>query len=160
MSSHYPPEFIKQKSIDLRLPEEKIQMLCEAFELFDFSNDGNIGSEELYLVYNALGRNISKEEVAEIIKNIEDEKNQKLVEEGKFDETKYEEEEGEGELDIEEFLTLMSQEIHEEIERKEKDELQEAFERFGVDTKGGPKGITKKQIVETMERYGEKLSEA
>jgi Ca2+-binding EF-hand superfamily protein len=151
-------EFIKQKSQELRLPEEKIQMLCDAFDLFDFSGDGNIGAEELYLVYNAIGRTITKAETAAIIAGVEDMKRQQAIEEGKEVD---DDGEGEGELDIEEFLTLMSTEIHEEIERKEKDELQEAFERFGIDTKGGPRGLTFQQIASTMDRYtagSEKLS--
>ena len=42
----------------------------EAFELFDTSNDGKIGAKELHVVMQAIGRDCTVEEVAEMIHKI------------------------------------------------------------------------------------------
>ena len=46
------------------MTEQQIEELTEAFELFDSSGDGLIGASELHVVMQAIGRNMTVDEVA------------------------------------------------------------------------------------------------
>jgi len=127
----------------LDLTEDQIADLTEAFGLFDITNDGSIGAEELHMVLMAIGRNTSIEETKKIIADIEANKPASIEEDIA----------GEGELDLDEFLLLMANELKES--ETTKDELEEAFERFGA--KNIDDYITIDRLKETLERHGEKL---
>lgn len=104
------------------LTNQQIEDLKEAFDLFDVSGDGRVGAEELSMVLRAIGRNSTTEDAEKIIKDIEA---RKPADEMEGDDHP-------GELDINEFLELMAQEIKDS--HCDKDELEEAFERFGAKT--------------------------
>ena len=52
------------------LSDEMIEELREAFNLFDSGGDGLINASELHMVMQAIGRNMSEEEVKTEIKKI------------------------------------------------------------------------------------------
>ena len=52
------------------MSEEERNELWEAFNLFDSGGDGLINASELHMVMQAIGRNMSEEEVREEIKKI------------------------------------------------------------------------------------------
>ena len=77
----------------------------EAFELFDTSGDGKIGAKELHVVMQAIGRDQSVEEVAEMIHKI---KVQQAEEKGILPQDRKQEQEEE--LDHDEFFKLIGDE--------------------------------------------------
>ena len=58
----------------LELSAEEQEELKEAFELFDSSGDGLIAAEELHVVMQAIGRNMSIDDVKLEIKKIKQER--------------------------------------------------------------------------------------
>ena len=137
----------KPSAEDFELSEEQIEELNEAFELFDSSGDGLIGASELHVVMQAIGRNMTVEDVGKLIHNI---KLQQYEENGESEpELASDEEE---ELDFKEFLKLIGEDM---IQNAKKEELEEAYQEFEPDDKG----ITKRQLKETMKKHGEKMSD-
>ena len=55
---------------ELALSEEQIEELREAFELFDSDGGQTIGASELHVVMQAIGRNMTVEDVGKLIHNI------------------------------------------------------------------------------------------
>ena|ERR1719253_374946 len=96
----------KPSAEDFELSEEQIEELNEAFELFDSSGDGLIGASELHVVMQAIGRNMTVEDVGRLIHNI---KLQQYEENGESEpELASDEEE---ELDFKEFLKLIGEDM-------------------------------------------------
>ena len=91
---------------ELALSEDQIEELKEAFELFDSSGDGLIGASELHVVMQAIGRNMTVDDVGKLIHNI---KLQQYEEKGYPSEDPPSDEEEE--LDFDEFLKLIGEDM-------------------------------------------------
>ena len=95
----------------------------------------------------AIGRNMTEADVGKLIHNI---KLQQYAENGESEpELESDEEE---ELDFKEFLKLIGEDM---IQNAKKEELEEAYQEFNPDEKG----ITKRQLKETLREHNEKMSE-
>ena len=60
----------KRKKQKKEMSIEEQEELKEAFNLFDSGGDGQINASELHMVMQAIGRNMSEEEVLTEIKKI------------------------------------------------------------------------------------------
>ena len=116
----------------------------DAFDLFDKDGDQYIGPKELYVVMQAIGRNMSIDEIKESM--IE------LKKSYGYDADELAEEE-DVELTMDEFLDYIAKEIND----NNTEELVEAFQTFGpVDQR---QGISRQQLRKTMEEFGEKFQD-
>ena len=115
--------------------------LWEAFNLFDSGGDGLINASELHMVMQAIGRNMSEDEVRTEIKKI---KKQQRSEQSGSDED-------DEELNFDEFIELISEEMNDNMT---KEELKEAFQEFCLDS-NDKFGFN--ELKETLKRHGEKM---
>jgi len=125
-----PPQFNK----DRELTEEEVADLKEAFAMFDINGDGTIELNELQQVMRKLGQNPTEAELIEMINTVDDN--------------------GDHEIDFEEFLILMKSRIG---ERDPEKELKDAFAVFDTDKNGS---IDRKELKRLMKKLGQALSEA
>jgi calmodulin len=114
------------------LSEEKIAEFRCAFELFDKDKDGTITIKELGTVISNLGQKASEEDLLEMIKEVDDNKN--------------------GNIDFEEFLALMSSKM------RDNDSEEEMMEAFKVFDKDGNGYVGKNDFKQVMEVLGEALT--
>ncbi|XP_070538785.1 calmodulin-like isoform X2 [Ptychodera flava] len=103
----------------------------EAFSLFDKNGDGTISILELGTVMRSLGQNPTDEELQDMIKCVD--------------------EDGNGEIDFEEFLTMMAKKLR-DIDIDE--EIRDAFRVFDKEGKGS---ITSKELKYVLTTYGDTL---
>lgn len=73
------------------LSEEQIDEFKQAFVYFDIDGDGNISNEELGVVMNSLGQNLTMDELRDMILEIDEDSN--------------------GKIDFYEFLQLMAKKL-------------------------------------------------
>lgn len=93
------------------IPEEELEEYKAAFAMFDKDGSGTISAKEFTKVLKNLGQKVTKEEAANIMKDIDVD--------------------GSGEIDFEEFITYMKKiKIQEEI--NEEDAVIRAFQTFDV----------------------------
>ena len=90
----------------LDIPEDKINEYKEAFDMFDKDKSGTISAVEITKIMKNFGNPVSKKEVERMIAEIDTS--------------------GDGELDFEEFVTLMQRNIS-YIEESEEDLVLRAF---------------------------------
>ena len=95
------------------LTTEQILEFREAFQAFDKDGNGSITTKELGTVMRSLGQNLSESEIKEIIDEVDEDKN--------------------GTIDFQEFLSLMARKM--KIIDKE-DELIDAFKTLDLDGTG------------------------
>ena len=95
------------------LTSEQILEFREAFQAFDKDGNGSITTKELGTVMRSLGQNLSEAEIKEIIDEVDEDKN--------------------GTIDFQEFLSLMARKM--KLLDKE-DELIEAFKKLDLDGTG------------------------
>lgn len=111
---------------------EQTAELKEAFSMFDKDGDGTITIDELRDVFRKMGhKNISDRALIEMIMSVDDN--------------------GDGEIDFEEFLVLMTSHIANDPDK----ELREAFRVFDTNGDGS---ISKKELKSLMKKLGQKLS--
>eukprot|EP00761_Pharyngomonas_kirbyi_P014043 gb/GECH01014073.1/.p1 GENE.gb/GECH01014073.1/~~gb/GECH01014073.1/.p1 ORF type:complete len:150 (+),score=52.36 gb/GECH01014073.1/:1-450(+) len=115
------------------LSESQVAEFKEAFSLFDKDGDGAISLDELGTVMRSLGQNPSEGELKQIINDID--------------------KSGNGKVEFEEFLQLMSKNMK-NIDNEE--EIVEAFRAFDKDGNGYISAAELRHIMTTM---GDKLSE-
>ncbi|KAJ3675584.1 hypothetical protein LUZ60_004626 [Juncus effusus] len=115
------------------LTPAQISEYREAFHLFDKNNDGCITKEELKTVIRSLGQNPSDDDLQETIKEVDGD--------------------GNGTVEFQEFLTLMSKKFK-EIDSD--DELKEAFKVFDKDGNGF---ISASELRGVLMNLGENISE-
>ncbi|XP_074590154.1 calmodulin-1-like [Curcuma longa] len=115
------------------LSEEQITEFQEAFCLFDRDGDGCITLEELGTVIKALGQRPSEEELREMIQEVDAD--------------------GNGTIELGEFLNLMAKKVK---ETNVEEELKEAFKVFDKDQNGF---ISASELRNGMINLGEKLSD-
>jgi calmodulin len=115
------------------LSEEQTAEYREAFSLFDKDGDGCITKEELGTVMKSLGHNPTETELYDMINEID--------------------EDGNGTVDFNEFLTMM---IEKASAKDPNVELREAFKVFDKNNDGY---ISESELREVMDQLGENLSD-
>ena len=98
----------------LDVPEEKLSEYREAFDMFDKDHSGSISVDEISKIMKNFGNPMTKDEIKEMIKDIDTS--------------------GDGELDFEEFVTLMQKQ--EVVVEDDDDEVIRAFKSFDKDQSG------------------------
>ena len=91
-----------QKKLDV--PQEKLDEYKEAFDMFDKDHSGTISVDEIAKIMKNFGNPMSKDEIREMIKDIDTS--------------------GDGELDFDEFVTLMQRQ---EVVEDDDDEVLRAL---------------------------------
>ena len=99
----------------LDIPEEKIAEYKEAFDMFDKSHKGTISADDIIKIMKNFGYPISRKEVERMVAEIDTS--------------------GDGEIDFEEFVTLMQKHIQ-YIEESDEDAVLRAFKSFDKDHDG------------------------
>ncbi|CAF0800415.1 unnamed protein product, partial [Brachionus calyciflorus] len=118
---------------EVSLTEEQIFEFREAFSLFDRDGDGWITTSELGTVMRALGQNPTETELQDMINEID--------------------EDGNGNIDFEEFLIMMAKKMK---DNDGEEELREAFRVFDKDGNGF---ISAAELRHVMTNLGEKLND-
>ncbi|KAJ7331639.1 Calmodulin-2 [Desmophyllum pertusum] len=126
-----------------KFTEEQVAEFKEAFQIFDKDSGGTISIKELKQVFEALGQHPTEEEVQSMISGVD--------------------EDGSGEIDFDEFLTLMAAK---QSNMTMEDELRGAFNIFDIDGSGFISSDELKQVLENLgesltdEEVGEMMKEA
>lgn len=115
------------------LTPEQIEEYREAFNLFDRDNSGSISASELATVMKSLGLSPSETEITDLMNEID--------------------QDGNHEIDFEEFLTLMARQSN------TRDSAQEIIEAFKVFDKNGDGYISLSELKQVFDSIGEKLSD-
>lgn len=115
------------------LTPEQIEEYREAFNLFDKDNSGSISPNELATVMKSLGLSPSDTEITDLMNEID--------------------QDGNHEIDFEEFLTLMARQAD------TRDSAQEIIEAFKVFDKNGDGYISLSELKHVFSSIGEKLSD-
>jgi calmodulin len=115
------------------LTEEQIAEFKEAFSLFDKDGDGTITTRELGTVMRSLGQNPTEAELQDMINEVD--------------------QNGNGQIDFAEFLTMMSRKM------QENDTEEEIVEAFKVFDKDGNGFISAAELRHVMTNLGEKLTD-
>mmetsp|Transcript_6859 Transcript_6859/g.9484 ORF Transcript_6859/g.9484 Transcript_6859/m.9484 type:complete len:160 (+) Transcript_6859:57-536(+) len=121
----------KEKNYDSKKHEKEVEEMREVFDLFDKDSDGTITISELGVVLKSLKKNFNQKQLEEIIKKVD--KN------------------GDGQIDFEEFLKMMSNRVG---TRNRDYELKEAFNVFDQDGDGY---ITASELSTVMKTLGEQI---
>ena len=116
------------------LSDEQINLLKEAFDLFDMEKTGKIDYHELKLTFKAFGFKVTKEEMKSIKERLDSKDTNRIT----FDE----------------FMDLMSEKF---AERNPKDEALMAFDLFDEDKKGK---INMKNLKKAVKEINENLSDS
>ena len=119
----------------LDIPEEKIAEYKEAFDMFDRDKQGTISCDEIYKIMKNFGYPISRKEVEGMIAEIDTS--------------------GDGELDFEEFVTLM-QKSTQYIDETDEDLVLRAFKSFDKDHDGK---ITNHEFKYLLTQMGDKFTD-
>jgi len=117
------------------LSEDEVADLKEAFSMFDIDGDGTITIVELKEVMKSLGQNPTEKELKQMIKSVDDN--------------------GDNEIDFEEFLILMSSKKPSSDDPDK--ELRDAFAVFDDDNSGS---ISRLELKKLMKNLGQALSDA
>ena len=120
----------------LDVPEDKLHEYREAFDMFDKDHSGSISVDEISKIMKNFGNPMSKDEIREMIKDIDTS--------------------GDGELDFEEFVTLM-QKQETVIDDDEEDAVLRAFKSFDKDGSGY---ISNAEFRYILTQLGEKFTDS
>ncbi|XP_023562220.1 centrin-4 [Octodon degus] len=131
---HTSLEQWKKKAAKVELSETQKQEIKEAFNLFDINGSGTIDVKELKIAMQALGFEPKKEEIGQMIIEID--------------------QDGVGTINFETFLVIMSAKMS---ERDEKEEILKAFKLFDDDGTGS---ITLNNIKRVAKELGENLTDS
>ncbi|KAL7076621.1 hypothetical protein ACQ4LE_004127 [Meloidogyne hapla] len=115
------------------LTEDQVAEFKEAFELFDKNGDGRITAAELGIVMQSLGHSPTDQELQEMVREID--------------------EDGNGSIELDEFVKMMSRKVKESESEKE---LREAFQVFDKDNDGF---ISHFELRFVMQNLGEDLTD-
>lgn len=115
-----------------QLTEEQRQEIFEAFSLFDMNNDGYLDYHELKVAMRALGFDLSKREVLDLIDKHDNDRRRQI----KYDD----------------FFQEMGERM---LKRDPVEEIKRAFQLFD---KNGDKKITVQDLREVAQELGENLT--
>jgi len=116
------------------LTEEQTAEFREAFALFDKDGDGTISTKELGMVMNSLGQKPTPQELENMIREVDID--------------------GNGEIDFDEFLTMMAKKLKEtDLE----EDIREAFRVFDNKATGT---ISTQELRHIMSNLGEKMKDS
>lgn len=115
------------------LTPEQIEEFRDAFNLFDTDHSGSISATELSTVMKSLGLTPNETDVLDLMNEID--------------------QDGNNEIDFDEFLSLMARQAG------VKDSEQEIIEAFKVFDKNGDGHISKSELQNVLQSIGEKLTE-
>ncbi|CDW53538.1 Calmodulin [Trichuris trichiura] len=115
------------------LADEQIAEFQEAFNLFDKDGDGKITSQELGVVMRSLGQRPTESELRDMVNEVD--------------------EDGNGTIEFDEFLQMMSRKMKDSDSEQE---LREAFQVFDKDKDGF---ISASELHYVMTNLGEKLTD-
>jgi len=116
------------------LTEEQTAEFREAFALFDKDGDGTISTKELGMVMNSLGQKPTPQELENMIREVDID--------------------GNGEIDFDEFLTMMAKKLKEtDLE----EDIREAFRVFDNKASGT---ISTQELRHIMSNLGEKMKDS
>ncbi|KAI2649789.1 Troponin C, skeletal muscle [Labeo rohita] len=118
------------------LSEEMLAEFKAAFDMFDTDGGGDISTKELGTVMRMLGQNPTREELEEIIEEVD--------------------EDGSGSIDFEEFLVMMVRLLKEDQAGKSEEELAECFRVLDKNADGY---IDRDEFAEIIRSTGEPISE-
>ncbi|XP_012282631.1 neo-calmodulin isoform X1 [Orussus abietinus] len=124
---------IRQISSEYGLTEDQVAEFKEAFMLFDKDEDGTITMAELGVVMRSLGQRPTETELRDMVKEVD--------------------QDGNGTIEFNEFLQMMSKKMK---GADGEDELREAFRVFDKNNDGL---ISSMELRHVMTNLGEKLSE-
>jgi calmodulin len=116
------------------LTQEQIKMYKEAFNVFDKNGTGTISTKELGVIMRTLKQNPTEEELAELIAEVD--------------------QDGNGEIDFNEFLLMMAKRT------KDSDMLDKALEAFRVFDRQNKGFLSVNELRNILQNVGEKLSPA
>ena len=119
----------------LAIPEDKIAEYKEAFDMFDKDGSGTISVTEIVKIMKNFGYPIKKSEAQQMIADIDDN--------------------GDGELDFEEFVTLMEKQTN-YVEETDEELVLRAFKSFDNDHDGK---ITNYEFKYILTQMGNKFTE-
>lgn len=115
------------------LTPEQIEEYRDAFNLFDTDHSGSISATELSTVMKSLGLKPNETDVLDLMNEID--------------------QDGNNEIDFDEFLSLMARQAG------VKDSEQEIIEAFKVFDKNGDGHISKSELQNVLQSIGEKLTQ-
>ena len=115
------------------IPENRLKEYRDAFEMFDKDKDGTITAKELANVMRSLNQDPSEAELIEMIAEVD--------------------QNGNGKIDFEEFVTLMNR------RSKETDTEEEVINAFRVFDKDANGLISSTELRHIMTTLGDKLTE-
>ena len=115
------------------LSDEQIGEFKEAFKLFDRDQDGSITKQELSTVMRSLGQNPTDQELIEMIRQVD--------------------EDGNDQIDFDEFLRLMTRKIK---DTDTDEELNQGFKAFDIDADNK---ISLEDLRNLMTGLGENLTD-
>ena len=119
----------------LDIPEDKIAEYKEAFDMFDKDGSGTIDVGEIVKIMKNFGYPIKKSEAQRMISEIDDN--------------------GDGELDFEEFVTLMEKQTN-YVDQTEEELVLAAFKSFDKDHDGK---ITNHEFKYLLTKMGDKFTD-
>lgn len=122
------------KSLPLKLNEEQLDELKEAFAIYDLNNDGVISTRELGTVMRQLGQNPTEAEILEMIRQVDTNNS--------------------GNISFDEFAVLMSTKMEDNEENEEN--IRDAFRVFDINNTGQ---ISANELRHVATNLGEKLTE-
>jgi len=124
--------------------DKEVEEFREAFNMFDMDHDGRITGAELQTVMRKLRQRTTPEEIRDMIRNVDVD--------------------GNGTIEFEEFLEMMTSRLNsqlaasEEVRRQSEDA--EARQAFAVFDRDGDGLIDLNELRQTMRDLGEELSDA
>ncbi|KIJ98372.1 hypothetical protein K443DRAFT_680798 [Laccaria amethystina LaAM-08-1] len=119
--------------MESQLSKEQVDSYKEAFSLFDKDGDGTITTKELGVVMRSLGQNPTEAELQDMVNEVD--------------------RDGNGTIDFEEFLDMMSRNS---IDENAEEEMRQAFLVFDKDGSGS---ISKSELKQVMRSLGEYLTD-
>ncbi|XP_076019540.1 troponin C, skeletal muscle-like [Genypterus blacodes] len=118
------------------LSEDVIRDFKAAFDMFDSDGGGDISTRELGNLMKMLGQNPSREELAAIVLEVD--------------------EDGSGSIDFEEFLVMMVHQLKEDTTGKSEEELSEVFRIFDKNCDGY---VDRREFGDILHMTGEAVTE-